>query len=71
MVDNQHGEYGQRFGNLFTIETKFVKDLIKDKWIQVYTLHYLKLLLGTYGIVALIDWRIAVFPISNSSNYFS
>ena len=52
------------FWEPFTIETKFVKDLIKDKWIKFIHQHYLKLLLGTYGIVALIDWRIAVFLIS-------
>ena len=52
------------FWEPFTIETRFVKDLIKDKWIKFIHQHYLKLLLGVYGIVALIDWRIAVFLIS-------
>lgn len=52
------------FWEPFTVETRFVKDLIKDKWIRFIHQHYLKLLLGVYGIVALIDWRIAVFLIS-------
>ena len=52
------------FWEPFTVETRFVKDLIKDKWIKFIHQHYLKLLLGVYGIVALIDWRIAVFLIS-------
>ena len=52
------------FWEPFTIETRFVKDLIKDKWIKFIHQHYLKLLLGAYGAIALIDWRIAVFLIS-------
>ena len=52
------------FWEPFTVERKFVIDLIKDKWITFIHKHYLKLLLGTYFTLALIDWRIAVFLIS-------
>ena len=67
--DDPHGgQAGWRiwttFWEPFTVERKFVIDLIKDKWITFIHKHYLKLLLGTYLVLALIDWRIAVFLIS-------
>ena len=66
--DPHGGQAGWRiwttFWEPFTVERKFVIDLIKDKWITFIHKHYLKLLLGTYFTLALIDWRIAVFLIS-------
>tara|TARA_A100001011_G_C14171251_1_gene782611 strand:- start:49 stop:798 length:750 start_codon:yes stop_codon:yes gene_type:complete len=67
-ADPHGGQAGWRiwttFWEPFTVERKFVIDLIKDKWITFIHKHYLKLLLGTYLVLALIDWRIAVFLIS-------
>ena len=52
------------FWKPFIVERKFVVDLLKDKWIKIIHKHYLKILIGTYVLIALIDWRIAAFLIS-------
>ena len=48
----------------FTIERKYVVDLVKDKTIRFIHRNYLKILLSTYTILAIIDLRVAVFLIS-------
>jgi stearoyl-CoA desaturase (delta-9 desaturase) len=66
--DPHGGQAGWRvwstFWKPFTVERKYVIDLVKDKWIKIIHSHYLKILFTTYIALVLIDWRIAVFLIS-------
>ena len=67
--DDPHGgqagwKIWSTFWEPFTIERRYVVDLVKDKWIKFIHTHYLKILLSSFFILALIDWRIAVFLIS-------
>lgn len=41
-----------------------VKDIMKDPVIRFYHWHYYKIYWGTWILLALIDWRLAVFTIS-------
>ena len=52
------------FWKPFTVERKYVMDLVKDPFIKLVHKHYLKILLLSYIVLVLIDWRIAVFGIS-------
>ena len=60
------------FWRSFKIERKYGKhvlDLLRDKWIRNIHDHYFKILIGTYVLIALIDWRVAAFLISVPSVY--
>lgn len=52
------------FWKPFKIERKYIVDLIKDPVIKFVHNNYFKILLGTYILLALIDWRIPAFLIS-------
>ncbi len=52
------------FWKPFSVERKYVADLIRDPFIKFVHQNYLKILFSSYIILALIDWRIAVFLIS-------
>ena len=67
--DDPHGaQSGWRiwstFWEPFTIERRYVVDLVRDPTIKLVHKHYLKILLTSYAVLAVIDWRIAVFLIS-------
>jgi len=55
------------FWKPFNIEMKYFADLLRDNWQKNIHKHYFKILIGTYIILALVDWRIPVFLISISS----
>ena len=52
------------FWKPFIIERKYVVDLVRDSTIKFVHKYYLTILFTTYILLALIDWRIAVFLIS-------
>ena len=52
------------FWKPFVVERKYVADLVRDPFIKLIHQNYLKILITSYVILAIIDWRIAVFLIS-------
>lgn len=52
------------FWKPFIVERKYVADLVRDPFIKLIHKNYLKILITSYVILAIIDWRIAVFLIS-------
>ena len=66
--DPHGGQAGWRiwstFWEPFTIEKRYIVDLIRDPWIKFIHKHYLKILLISYITIAFVDWRISVFLIS-------
>jgi stearoyl-CoA desaturase (delta-9 desaturase) len=52
------------FWEPFTIEKRYIVDLLKDKWIKFIHVHYFKILLLSFFFLLLINWQIAVFLIS-------
>lgn len=55
------------FWKPFNIEMKYFADLLRDTWQKNIHKHYFKILIGSYILLALIDWRLPVFLISISS----
>lgn len=49
------------------VEKKYSQDLFRNKNIRFVHKHYFKILLSTYFLLAIIDWRIPVFLISASA----
>lgn len=41
-----------------------IKDIMKDPYIRFYHKHYYKIYWGSWALLALIDWRLAVFTIT-------
>lgn len=52
------------FWKPFVIEKRYVVDLLRDNWIKFIHKHYLKILLISYIVLLLVDWRIPIFLIS-------
>lgn len=70
--DTEHDPHGNQsllriwstFWKPFTIEKRYVVDLLKDSWIRFIHKHYLVILGLSYLTLLIIDWRIPVFLIS-------
>ena len=52
------------FWEPFEVERRYVSDLAKDNTIKLIHKNYLKILLSIYIMLAIFDWRVAIFLIS-------
>ena len=52
------------FWEPYTVESKYVKNLLRDNWIRFTHKNYFKILISTYLVLTLIDWRLSTFLIS-------
>lgn len=52
------------FWEPYTVEPRYVATLLSDRWLKFTHKNYFKIIISTYLLLGLIDWRVPVFLIS-------